>query len=129
MACSNCGTVYSLTICQGATYRLPIQYLDSGSQPIDLTSFSGKMQIRPNVGSSDVYITLSSSLQADGTGINFSGSLGTSPVSGNILIYISAASSSVLDFDNAVYDLFIYSGSYSKVLLEGKVKLDKRVTN
>lgn len=129
MACSNCGTIYSIAICQGATFSLPIQYLDSGSNPIDLTNYGGRMQIRPNVGSADVYITLTSSLQVDGTGLNFSGSNNTSPVSGNILIYISAASSSVLDFDNAVYDLFISSGSYSRVLLEGKVKLDKRVTN
>jgi len=42
---------------------------------------------------------------------------------------ISATSSSLLDFDNGNYDLFITSGSYSRVLIEGKVKLDKRVTN
>jgi hypothetical protein len=87
------------------------------------------MQIRPDVASSTVYLTLSSSLQTDGTGLNFSGSNGTtSPTSGSIGIYISAVSSSALSFDQAVYDLEIFSGSFVSRILEGQVKLSKEVT-
>jgi hypothetical protein len=87
------------------------------------------MQIRPSVTSTTVYITLSSSLDADGTGLNFSGSNGTTPpTSGSIGVYISAASSSALSFDQAVYDLEIYSGSYVSRILEGQVKLSLNVT-
>jgi hypothetical protein len=80
-----------------------------------------------------VYLTLSSTLQSDGTGLNFSGSNGsTPPISGSIGIYISAVTSSNLDFNEAYYDLEIYSGSganeYVVRLLEGKVKLSKEVT-
>jgi hypothetical protein len=120
---------YSFVIEQGATLNLELQYKDSSGNPIDLTDYSGQMQLRPSVSSNTVYITLSSSLQPDGTGINFSGSNGTTPpTSGSIGIYISAASSSALNFDQAVYDLEISSGSFVTRILEGQVKLSLNVT-
>ena len=120
---------YSFVIEQGATLNLELQYKDSNGTPINLTNYSGRMQIRPSVTSTTVYITLSSSLYADGTGLNFSGSNGTTPpTSGSIGVYISAASSSALSFDQAVYDLEIYSGSYVSRILEGQVKLSLNVT-
>jgi hypothetical protein len=120
---------YSFVIEQGATLNLELQYKDSNGTPINLTNYSGRMQIRPSVTSTTVYITLSSSLDADGTGLNFSGSNGTTPpTSGSIGVYISAASSSALSFDQAVYDLEIYSGSYVSRILEGQVKLSLNVT-
>ena len=120
---------YSFTIEQGATLNLELQYKDASGNSIDLTDYSGKMQIRPSVASSTVYITLSNSLQADGTGLNFSGSNGTTPPSsGSIGVYISAASSSLLSFDTGVYDLEIASGSFVLRILEGQVKLSLNVT-
>ena len=124
---------YSFTIEQGATLQFEIQYKDSTNSPVDLSTYNGRMQVRPTVGSSEVYLTLSSTLQSDGTGLNFSGSNGSAPpISGSIGIYISAATSSNLDFNEAYYDLEIYSGSganeYVVRLLEGKVKLSKEVT-
>jgi len=123
---------YSFTIEQGATLDFELAYKDSSDNPIDLTGYQGRMQIRPSVGSDTVYITLSSSLDPDGTGLNFSGSSGLNPpTSGTIGIYISANSSSLLDFGEAVYDLELATGSQYPVvtrLLEGAVKLNKNVT-
>ena len=120
---------YSFTIEQGATLNLELQYKDSNSNPINLSGYNGRMQVRPSVGSDTIYLTLSSSLNADGTGLNFSGSSGLNPpTSGTIAIYISAATSSALTFDNAVYDLEIGSGAVVTRLLEGQVKLSKEVT-
>ena len=120
---------YNIIIEQGATYQIELQYKDSNNTPIDLTGYSGRMQIRPSIGSPTSYLYLSSSLQPDGTGLNFSGSNGiTPPVSGNIGIYISAATSSALTFNQAVYDLEIQSGSYVTRLLQGNVQLSKEVT-
>lgn len=114
---------------QGSTLSLELQYKDGNNNPVSLTACSGKMQIRPTVDSSTIYITLSSSLQPDGTGLNFSGSNGTTPTnSGSIGVYISAASSSALSFDTAVYDLELTSGSIVTRILEGQVKLSKEVT-
>lgn len=120
---------YNITIEQGATYKIELQYKDSNNQPIDLTGYSGRMQIRPSIGSTTSYLYLSSSLNADGTGLNFSGSNGTTPpISGAIGIFISAATSSLLTFTTGVYDLEIQSGSVVTRLLQGNVQLSKEVT-
>jgi hypothetical protein len=120
---------YSFTIEQGATLNLELQYKDANGNPIDLSNYGGRMQIRETIASQTPYITLSSSLEPDGTGLNFSGSNNaTPPTSGSIGIYISAVTSSLLNFTQAVYDLEIYSGSYVARILEGQVKLSKEVT-
>lgn len=123
---------YSFTIEQGATLDFELAYKDSSNNPIDLTGYQGRMQIRPSVGSDTVYITLSSSLDSDGTGLNFNGSDGLNPpTSGTIGIFISANSSSLLDFNEASYDLELATGSQYPIvtrLLEGNVKLSKNVT-
>lgn len=116
---------YSFIIEQGATTNFGILYQDSNKEYIDLTGFEGRMQLRPSINSSTVYLQLSSSLNNDGTGI-------TIEPSGSISIYISSCTSSMLTFDQAVYDLEIYSGSgacpYVVRLLEGNIKLSKEVT-
>jgi hypothetical protein len=125
---------YSFTIEQGTTVNFEIQYKDSNGNPINLAGYAGKMMIRSNFAddSPTTYITLSSSLNPDGTGLNFSGSNGTTPpTSGSIGIYISSCTSSLLNFNTALYDLEIYSGSncpYTIRLLEGQVRLSQEVT-
>ena len=126
---------YNFVIEQGATTDFEVQYTDSSNNPVDLTGYTGRMQIRSTYAqdSGTLFLTLSSSLASDGTGLNFSGSNGsTPPTSGSIGIFISAASSSALTFNEALYDLEIYSGSaaypYTTRLLGGKVKLSKEVT-
>ena len=126
---------YSFVIEQGATVNFEIQYKDSLGNPINLTGYSGKMMIRSNFADANpvTYITLSSSLNPDGTGLNFSGSNGvTPPTSGSIGIYIAACTSSNFTFTTARYDLEIYSGSgacpLTVRLLEGQVSLSPEVT-
>jgi len=120
---------YSFTIEQGATTNFEIQYKDSGSTPINLAGYSAKMQLRTALDNSTALLTLSSSLQPDGTGLNLSGSNGNTTLrSGSIGVIISAITSSVLDFDTAVYDLELMSGSVVTRLLEGTVRLSKNVT-
>jgi hypothetical protein len=120
---------YSFIIEQGSTLNLELQYKDSNKNPIDLTNYSGMMQIRSTLESNEILLTLSSNLMPDGTGLNFSGSNGqTSPSSGSIGIYISAITSSLLDFNKAVYDLELYSGSFAVRILEGQIQLSKEVT-
>jgi hypothetical protein len=122
---------YSFTIEQGATTNFEIQYKDSNNTPVDLTGYSGKMMIRSNYADDNptTYAILSSSLAADGTGLDFSGSNGsTPPTSGSIGIYISAVSSSNFTFNTARYDLEITSGSVVTRILEGQVNLSQEVT-
>jgi hypothetical protein len=120
---------YNLLIEQGATFELELQYKDSNGVVVDLTGYSGRLQIRPSIGSPTTYLCLSSSLNPDGTGLNFSGSNGsTPPSSGSIGVYISAITSSLLTFNTGVYDLEIASGSFVTRLLQGNVQLSKEVT-
>ena len=124
---------YNFVIEQGSTLDFEIAYKDSGSNKIDLTNYTGRMQLKDKIGGSTTYITLSSSLAPDGTGLNFSGSDSANPpTSGTIGVFISAHSSSALNFTKAVYDLEIISGSTDCAvvtrLLQGTVTLDKEVT-
>jgi hypothetical protein len=117
---------YSFIIEQGSTTDFTIVYTDSTGTPIDLTNYSSKMQIRLTYGSAPI-ATLSSSLNPDGTGLNM-----TNAVSGAIGIYIASCTSSMFNFDTALYDLDIISGSGDcpvvNRILEGKVKLSREIT-
>jgi len=119
---------YSFTIEQGATTDFDIVYKDSAGDTVDLSLYQSRMQIRnARTGSADKYLTLSSSLNDDGTGLNMeSGSVG------KIGIFISAATSSELNFAQGYYDLEIASGSGEDVivtrLLEGVVQLSQQIT-
>ena len=121
---------YSFIIEQGATTKFQIDWTDINGNPIDLSGYHARMQVRPAVESGQVFLSLSSSLSDScGTGINLSGSNGITPLaSGSIGIYISATSSSLLNFGEAYYDLEMVNGCEVTRLLEGKVKLSKNVT-
>ena len=127
---------YSFTIEQGATTDFELVYKDSSGNPVDLTHYDARMQLKNSAGGSTTFLTLSSSLGTDGTGLNLSGSGGLTAnkplTSGSIGIYISHATSSNLSFTSAVYDLEIVSGSGNTAtvtrLIQGKVNLSKEVT-
>lgn len=122
--------IYNFTFEQGSTIDFKIQYKDSNNSAINLTGYGAAMQIRSNYADNNptTYLTLSSSLSPDGTGLNLeSGS------QGYIRVFISACSSSVLNFNTARYDLEIYSGSIGGCpittrILEGTVSLNKETT-
>jgi hypothetical protein len=126
---------YSFIIDQGSTVDFRIEYRDSSNNPVDLTNYQSRMQIRPSKESSTIICTLSSSISIDGTGLNmtpFSASTQLPKTSGSIGIVISAASSSAFSFSEAYYDLEILSGSapttFVNRILEGKIKLSREVT-
>ena len=125
--------IYNFTIEQGSTVDFEIAYKDSNSDPIDLTGYQARMQIKNLPGGSTTYLTLSSSLDASGTGLNLRGSSGTNPfASGTIGVYVAAVTSSLLDFNTAFYDLELVSGTGNTAtvtrVIQGKVTLDKEVT-
>lgn len=124
---------YPIYIEQGASLDFEIQYLDSEGNPVDLSGYSARMQIRPTIDSNTIYVTLSSSLQPDETGLNMSGSHGLKPpTSGSIGVFISSCTSSLFEFGEAVYDLELsvpYDGcNYVTRLLQGPIRLSKEVT-
>ena len=62
---------YSFVIEQGATLDFEVQYKDSSGDPIDLTDYSGRLQIRSTFAQNngELFLTLSSSRNPDGTGL------------------------------------------------------------
>lgn len=117
---------YNFTIEQGTTVDFEIVYKDSDNQPIDVDNHSGRMQIKDKPGGGVTHITLTNELATDGTGLDF-----TDGEQGKIKVFISAYSSSLLNFNKAFYDLEIAtSDTYEVVtrLLQGTVTLDKEVT-
>jgi len=122
---------YSFSIDQGSTFRIGVQYLDSNSTPIDLAGYNGRMQIRSDYAdnTNTLYTTISSSIDTDGTGLNFNGLNGDQPLSsGSIGITISAEKTTSMSFDSGFYDLELYSGSFVTRILEGSVLINKEVT-
>jgi hypothetical protein len=122
--------IYNIIIEQGATVDFKIQYKDVSGSAVNLTGYGAGMQIRSNYADNNptTYLTLSSSLASDGTGLNMN-----SASLGYIGIFISACSSSALNFNSARYDLEIYSGSVGSCpittrLLEGQVNLSRETT-
>lgn len=123
---------YTFLIEQGSTTAFEIQYVDSNGTPIDLTNYSAKLQIKSDYldNNPTTYLTLSSSMTGDGTGLNLHGNNSSKPyTSGSIGVYISADNTKTLTFDTAKYDLLITSGSVSHRIIEGNIKLHKRVTS
>ena len=127
---------YSFTLEQGSTLDLTIEYTDSSGLPVDLSYYQGRMHIRETKDSSTIICALSTSLDPDGTGLNFTPDSGSSGLafpatSGSIRIFISADKTSNFSFTRACYDLELTSGSLYPVvdrILEGKIKLNKEVT-
>jgi len=119
---------YSFIIEQGATLDFEIQYKDSNGNPIDLTGYTGAMQIRSSYsGSGTTYLTFTSSL-ADLTPAKTSGSVFLC-FAGSIGIYAGWAATDALTFtDQAYYDLEITSGSIRTRILEGRISISKQVT-
>jgi hypothetical protein len=121
---------YTFIVEQGATTDWEISWKDKNDVAMDLTGYTGRMQIRSDYGSSGtLYASLTNTLAADGTGLNFLGSAGLLPLaSGSIGVYISAAVTSAFTFTEAKYDLELQKGTKVTRLLSGKVKLSKEVT-
>ena len=129
---------YSFTLEQGTTVDFELQYKDSGSNPIDLSGYTGKMEIRSTYsGSGTTYLTLTSSLGdtytklADNAFLSFSGSGLTTPTtSGSIGIYIGYELADALTFTSeAYYDLEITKGVSRTRIIEGRVLLSRQTTN
>lgn len=87
--------------------------------PVNLTSFTARMQIRPTLEDTTVLV----SLTTENGGITLGG------VTGTIALLLTAAATAVLNFSNAVYDLEIIdaTGVVTR-LLSGNVILSKEVT-
>jgi len=108
-----------LYIEQGSTFEHKFTWKDGNGDPIDLTGYAAKMQIREKKGAVDVLLELSTSNSM----ITLGGTAGT------IELVISATDTAAITWKKAVYDLELVSAT-NKVtrLTEGNVTVSFEVT-
>jgi hypothetical protein len=108
----------NLTIEQGTTFRRTLTWKDSVGNPVNLTGYTGKMQIREKP-------TDPVAIQLDSTngGVAFNGS------QGQVLLYISAVNTTLLTLKRYVYDLELTAPGGDIIrLVQGVVKMSEEVT-
>lgn len=111
--------VYDLSIDQGATFQLLITWNDPSGNPIDLTGYTARMQIRPEVTSSTVILEMTT----ENGGITLGG------VAGTISLTKSATDTAAVTADSGVYDLELATadGIVTR-LIQGSVVFNPEVT-
>lgn len=109
----------TITIEQGSTFSLSINYQDSGGSTIDLSSYSARMQAREEAGSTSTIFSISSASEI---------TLGASDP--NLLVTLTATTTAALAAPwRGIYDLEIESpsGVVTK-LLKGVLLVESEVT-
>ena len=118
---------YSFTIEQGTTFERIFKYKDEDGNPVDLTGYDVRMQIRSSYdsailanltsGSGDFVISIPPDAAEGVTDKN------------QIKLTISASHTAAYTFDQALYDIELESetGVVTR-LLQGKIKLSREVT-
>lgn len=109
---------YKLNIDQGATLRKSFTWNANGT-PVDLTGFTGRMQIRQSIDDADPIIDMTTA----------NGGVIIGPQPGQFTLHISATDSAAFAFDMAVYDVeLIAPGGDVTRILAGDVVLSREVT-
>lgn len=108
---------YNMLCPQGATFSKQLSYAID-SEPVNLTTYSARMQVREKHTSKTSVI----SLTTENGGISIEGLQGT------IGLYISDVVTSLLVAKEYVYDLELVSGSNVYRIIEGKFIVTPEVT-
>lgn len=115
---------YHIKIEQGATYLSPLMtWKTQSGNPIDLTGWKARMQVRSSISASSVLL----SLTTENGGIELGDELGT------IRLVLSAEQTAAITWSEGVYDLELINpdatnGDFVKRFLSGKVNVSKGVT-
>ncbi len=108
----------NLRIVRGSTFDQTLTYKDADGDPIDLTGATARAQVREEVDSSTILVTLTT----ENGGLTLGGGAGT------IRLQISAVATALLDFSGGVWDLELVMSGVTIPLLAGAVSLVLDVT-
>lgn len=109
---------YTITAEAGATFRLSLVWRDPDGDPIDLTTYTARMQVRVSPADDDPLVSLTT-----GSGITLGGAAGT--------IDITVAATATDDWDEGRYryDIeMVSAGGIVTRLLEGPFIVRPEVT-
>lgn len=109
---------YDITIEQGATFELSVEWKDSAGAAVNLTGYTAAMQVRRTYGGPTIL-----SLATGGSGITIDAALG------KLSIAIARSTTQALAAPlQGVYDLEVTNGGTTYRLLEGSVLVTPEVT-
>lgn len=112
---------WDFEIPQGTTYNVVLSLLDDNDNPMNLSTFKARMQIREVKDSTTKLLDVTSD----------DDELSVDEGAGTITVSIDSETTAALSFEEAVYDLEIYDGNDPPTVyrvLEGFVILSKEVT-
>lgn len=113
-----CAGKYNIVADQGATFSRNIHWKDENGDPIDITDYTARMQVRERFVSTSTVLSLVSP-----TNITLGGG------SGNIVITASATTMAGVTAGDYVYDLeMVASNGVVTRLLQGTFKVTPEVT-
>lgn len=110
---------YDITIEQGATFKLNLLWEDPAGDPIDVTGYTARMQVREKYTSTTTLLSLTSA----------AGDIVLGDTAGTIDITASAVATAAIDEKRGVYDLELVSpGGEVTRLIRGCVTITPEVT-
>ena len=112
----------NLVIYQGATFDKTYQWQDANRNPMDLTGFTARLQVRSRVDDDTILLGLNTEGTIDKR-IVLGGTEGT------YQLVLSAVNTSALDWGSGVYDMELISPTgVVRRIMEGVVKVHRNVT-
>ena len=109
--------VYHMKLEQGSTFGLTITYKDSSGNPINLTGYDARMQMRRTYDDTSL-IDLTTN----------NGRISLGGVAGTVTLSIAAGDTAALPSVEGVYDLELVSGDIVDKLLAGTFTIAREVT-
>lgn len=110
---------YDFYIEQGATFNRTVVWKDSNEDPVNLTGYTARMQVRKAVTSPTTILDLTT----ENSKIALGGALGT------ITLTLAPTDTETLETFCGVYDLELQSASgFVTRLLEGQITISREVT-
>lgn len=110
---------YNIICDQGATLTRTLTWKDAAGSLVNLSGYSGRMQVRADVESADTVLSLT----------NTNGGLTLGGAAGTVLITVSATESATLTAGDYVYDLeLVNAGGEVTRLVQGQFTVRAEVT-
>ena len=109
--------ILNLTFPQGATWDLSLTWTDSDGDPINLTAYSARMQVRHSYDAGTPVLSLT-----NGTGITLGGTAGT------IDVTVAASVTAGVAAAQYVYDLEVEASSVVTRVVQGSLTVTPEVT-
>ena len=109
---------YLITAEQGATFTRTIVWNDADGDPVDLTGYVVRMQVREDYFSSVASLTLTTE----------NGRITFGDATGSIVLNVSATDMALLQANSYVYDLELEIGGVVTRLIQGTFTINAEVT-